>query len=248
MWYVRSPRRWGRGHPAARIPRARAAPGLGNLPRRPGLELAGRYLPRTSGAPLGGDWYDVVAVGPERVLFTVGDVVGHGLEAAAVMRTLREAARWRAEAGDSPAEVLAHLGRLVRIDRDGRFATVLCAHLDLVTGALCVANAGHPPPLVHDGSRCALLPTLPGPPVGVGGHYATLHAVLPPQATGIAVTDGLGERRGEPLDAGLDRLRREVRADLPLDALVDHLIGALAPSPPQDDIAVLALRWHGRRF
>ena len=118
------------------------------LPRIEGLEIAARYLPAGMGAAIGGDWYDALERPDGRVALVVGDVVGHGLRAAATMGQLRNAFRAYGLAENSPAEVMARVNRLVMTGEDEVMATVLYLVLDRETGEVSFASAGHPPPLV----------------------------------------------------------------------------------------------------
>ena len=125
------------------------------LPRIEGLEIAARYLPAGQGAAIGGDWYDALERPDGRVALVVGDVVGHGLRAAAMMGQLRNAFRAYGLAESSPAEVMARVNRLVMSGEEEVMATVLYLVLDRETGEVAFASAGHPPPLVlaADGGR-----------------------------------------------------------------------------------------------
>lgn len=213
------------------------------LPQPPQVKLAVRYLPGTAGIEVGGDWYDVVDVGDCSVFFTVGDVAGRGLEAAILMSVLRNAITAYALDGDSPGTVLGKLGRLVDVSADGRFATVLCGRLDTATGVATISNAGHLPPVIIEGTGCRFVPTQLGPPIGVGTHYPSIDVPLPPGSVLLAITDGLVERRGEPISAGLERLRRAVPPGVPLDEMLDRLVDVLVPAGPSDDIAILGVQW-----
>lgn len=210
------------------------------LPELDGVRLAARYQPATAGISVGGDWYDAVDV-DGRLYFSVGDVAGHGLEAATLMGRLRTAIDAFMSDGDRPDEALAKLGRLVDAAVDGHFATVICGWVDPVSGEVAFANAGHPEPiLVHDG-RCEVLRGALGAPVGVGRLFELNKADLPPGATLVAYTDGLIERRGEAITVGIDRLCRAAAVDLPLERLLDHLVTELVPTPAGDDIAIIAI-------
>jgi serine phosphatase RsbU (regulator of sigma subunit) len=121
------------------------------LPHMPGVDLAFRYLPGASGVDIGGDWYDVIPLDDTRVMIVVGDVSGRGVRAGAVMASLRFAIRAFASQGDSPPVILAKLTRLVDVDHDDHFATVLCAIVDVAAHTLAIANAGHPNPLLLHG-------------------------------------------------------------------------------------------------
>lgn len=213
------------------------------LPEHPELEVAVRYLPGTDGIEVGGDWYDLVDVDDRSVVFTVGDVVGRGLDAATVMAALRHQIDAHAAAGAEPEQALARAGRLVDLGVDGRFATAVCGRLDLPSGLLRVANAGHPAPVHLSAGRCRLLPTVTGAPVGIGWDYTPVDVQLQPGDILLAYTDGLIERRGESIDRGLQRLCAAADTDLPLDQLLDHVLASLTPDGPPDDIALLGLRW-----
>lgn len=215
-----------------------------SLPERADVELAVRYVPGTSGMDIGGDWYDVVDVGPNRLFFTVGDVAGRGLEAAALMSTLRNAIKAFALDGSEPAAVLSKTARLLDIERDGRFATVLCGVVDLSGGEAELANAGHLEPLLIGDGRREYVPTSVGPPLGVtgGDAYTSVRVPIGHGETLLAFTDGLVERRDEPLTAGLERLRTAVPGDRPLERLLDDVMAALVEADAPDDVALLGLR------
>ena len=215
-----------------------------HLPQLEGVELAARYCSGGDGVEVGGDWYDVVEVGDRFLFFCVGDVSGRGVEAAVLMAQLRHAINAHAADGREPSVVLSKVGRLVDIGSDGHFATAVCGRLDLASGELTVANAGHLVPVVVDGEGADLLATAVGPPLGVGGAYAGTGRRLSPGATVLAFTDGLVERRGEPIDAGLERLRSVACSQAPLEQLVDHVLATMVPGGPHDDIALLGLRWR----
>jgi hypothetical protein len=175
--------------------------------------VAARYAPATNQLRVGGDWYDVVDLGDGRRGLVVGDCVGHGLDAAIAMGQLRSACRALLLAGASPAEVLTALDRVAAAVRGGQCATVACIVIDVRSGTLAYACAGHPPPLVvgHDGTTSWLTGGR-GMPLAVG--QPERHADWAPVAAGdtiVLYTDGLIERRGEDLDAGLARLAEAAR-------------------------------------
>lgn len=216
-----------------------------SLPRTPHLEVAVRYLPGTDGMDVGGDWYDVVSVGPQSAFFTVGDVAGRGLDAAILMGSLRSAVNAYAAEGAPPGDVLSKLGRLVDLPADGRFATIICGRIDLTTGEVTLANAGHPPPLlVHDGTA-ELVETRVGPPIGIGRSYSSTGVRLPPGATLLAYTDGLIERRGEPISSGAVRLRQAAATGGQLDQMLERVLTELLPEGrTEDDVALLGMTWN----
>ncbi|WP_375482985.1 PP2C family protein-serine/threonine phosphatase [uncultured Jatrophihabitans sp.] len=219
------------------------------LPLVDGVQLAARYRPGVNGIEIGGDWYDVVPVDDTHVFFAVGDVSGRGLEAGSVMAALHFAIRAYAREGHSPATVLDLLGNLLTMRRDRHFATVVCCLLDVSTGSLTVASAGHLPMLlVHrDGSHFIDAPL--GPPIGIRhtGPFRSVTVELPLGATLLAYTDGLVERRDETLDDGLARLRSvAARTGGTVEGMVSTLLAEMTPAGSDDDTAVLALRMEHR--
>jgi serine phosphatase RsbU (regulator of sigma subunit)/anti-sigma regulatory factor (Ser/Thr protein kinase) len=214
------------------------------LPELPAVEFAGRYLPAAA-ARLGGDWYDAFTLPDGRLGLAIGDVVGHGFHAAAVMGQLRSALRAFAIDGMQPASVLERVSRLLRQIEPGRTATAAYLTLDAHGGAFTIASAGHPPPLVaHAGGTPAYL-DMPGSlPLGARRHvrYDEQQVELEPGCALVLYTDGLVERPGEPLDVGLDRLIRVMaRTETDLEHLGDALVDEMLPDGPRDDDAALLL-------
>jgi serine phosphatase RsbU (regulator of sigma subunit) len=215
------------------------------LPERHELEVAARYLAGTAGTEVGGDWYDVVEVDERHVVFTVGDVSGKGLEAAALMSMLRNAIKAFASQGDEPALVLERVARMVDIERDGHFATALCGSIDTVTGEVTIANAGHVEPVLIADGHAEVVATEVGPPIGVAeAHYGSTRLSLDEASTLLAFTDGLVERRGELLSDGVQRLEHAAACELPVEALLDEVVSELVPSHAVDDVAVLGIHWQ----
>jgi PAS domain S-box-containing protein len=215
----------------------------GELPEPAGLQVTARYLPASGGAQVGGDWYDVVELAGGRVGISIGDVTGHGVEAAAVMGQLRSAVRAYALQGLQPAEVLWQLNGLVAALGGEQMATSLYLVLDPSTGDVCVASAGHPPVLaVPEHGRPHLLDVDPGLPLGVldDVQFRQSQTRVPPGTTLVAYTDGLIERRGQSLQQGLDRLI-ETAAGSGADRDLSHELLAAA-GPSTDDTAVVAVR------
>jgi PAS domain S-box-containing protein len=217
------------------------------LPAIEGLEVAARYLPAGHEAAIGGDWYDALELKDGRVALVVGDVVGHGLRAAAVMGQLRNAFRAYALVESSPAEVVARINRLLLSGGEEAMATVLLLLLDRETGEVVFTNAGHPPPLVltPDGPRFLE----GGRSVPVGAADAAVFreggATLPPGSVLMLYTDGLVERRGSPLGERMEQLARAAGSagSEALDQLCDQVLaGVLGPGETADDVAVLAVR------
>ncbi|GAA1599140.1 SpoIIE family protein phosphatase [Streptomyces globosus] len=227
------------------------------LPEQGAVEVAHRYLPAESG--VGGDWFDVIPLSGTRVALLVGDVVGHGLHAAATMGRLRTAARNFAELELAPDELLTHLDNLlVRLDREEGGdsdtgstaivgATCLYVIYDPTTRECAMARAGHLPPAVVRPDGSVDFPELPaGPPLGLGGlPFETAAIDLPEGSTLVLYTDGLVEDRHRDIDAALEDLRRALAhpGRTPEDTC-RSVIDAVAPDHPDDDIALLAARIH----
>ncbi|MFE3765852.1 SpoIIE family protein phosphatase [Streptomyces sp. NPDC059104] len=226
------------------------------LPEQGAVEVAHRYLPSESG--VGGDWFDVIPLSGTRVALLVGDVVGHGLHAAATMGRLRTAARNFAELELAPDELLTHLDNLmVRLDREEGGdapgagstgivgATCLYAIYDPTSQQCTVARAGHPPPalVLPDGS-VSLLDLPAGPPLGLGGlPFESAEITLPVHSQLVLYTDGLIEDRHRDVDTALDQLRGALaHPDRAPEDTCRAVLDAVAPEHPADDIALLVAR------
>ena len=214
------------------------------LPDIAGLELSARYLPGADEAHVGGDWYDVLRLPAGRVGVVMGDVVSHGLRAAASMGQLRTALRAYALDGSSPGAVLERLNDLVRTWDTPEMATVAYIVVAPETGEMTYSVAGHPPPLLVGGeSDPRFLEQARGGPIGVtrSAQFGEAAEMLGRGDTLLLYTDGLVERRGASIDQGLEELRREAAAvsGWP-DRLCDHLMSRFGGAP--DDVAVLAIR------
>ena len=185
------------------------------LPEIEGVSLAARYLPAGEGAAVGGDWYDAAELPDGRVALVVGDVVGHGLRAAAVMGQLRNAFRAYAISETTPAELIARLNRLVMNSGEGVMATVLYLALDRDSGDVTYTSAGHPPPLVIAPDGTYFLEGGRSIPVGAAdlATFKEEHATIPPDATLLLYTDGLVERRDTPIDERFTQLAEAAGRD-----------------------------------
>jgi serine phosphatase RsbU (regulator of sigma subunit) len=215
----------------------------------PNLDVAIRYLPVGQSAVVGGDWCETVRLHFGRTLLVVGDVMGHGLEAAVDMAAYRSALRYIASADLPPHRVLRQLDDIASRESDRRPATCLMARVDPNRGQVTLASAGHLPPAVIDGQgRTALLPIPVGPLLGAGlGGYEPATYRLESSQTLMLFTDGLVERRGEDIDQSLARLSRVgVEADGGVEDVLDTMLTRLDTSHAEDDVAVLAARLHHR--
>jgi GAF domain-containing protein/anti-sigma regulatory factor (Ser/Thr protein kinase) len=218
------------------------------LPDRPtaiaGLEIASRYLP-ASGASLGGDWYDAFALAGGRIVVAVGDVVGHGLAAAAIMAQLRTALRAYAADGHPPGATVERVNRLMWQLGPTTMTTLVYAVIDPARETLDLVNAGHPPPLViTPGGEAEYLPLQGGVALGASA-LATYRGEPHPFPTGstlILYTDGLVESRGRSIDDGLERLRTLARGAGDLEELCTAIVDAMVPAAAPDDIAIAAAR------
>ncbi|MEW9522131.1 SpoIIE family protein phosphatase [Streptomyces tubercidicus] len=227
-----------------------------SFPEQNAVEVAHRYLPAESGA--GGDWFDVIPLSGTRIALIVGDVVGHGMHAAATMGRLRIAARNFAELDLGPDEVLTQLDNLVgRLDRDEDSAegtadspgiigaTCLYAIYDPTSQQCVMARSGHPPPAIVRPDGTVTFPDLPdGPPLGLGGlPFETAAFHLPEGSRLVLYTDGLIRDRHRDVDAALDLLRRAVaQQDRSPEETCEAVVRAVVPHHPTDDIALLVAR------
>ncbi|MGD3110780.1 PP2C family protein-serine/threonine phosphatase [Streptomyces sp. YGL11-2] len=211
----------------------------------PNLELATRYLPSGTSALVGGDWFESVRLHFGRTLLAVGDVMGHGLDAAVDMNAYRSALRYVASADLPPHRVLRQLDLAVAEDDGRRPATCLLARVDPARGIAAFAAAGHLPPVVFTGAGTAELLRVPvGPPLGTGvGGYELVTRALTPADTLVMFTDGLVERRGEDIDASLARIAgMRLPAGAGVEDVLDEVLLRLDGRHAEDDVAVLAAR------
>ncbi|MFF2331499.1 MULTISPECIES: SpoIIE family protein phosphatase [unclassified Streptomyces] len=224
------------------------------LPEQSALEVAHRYLPAYSG--VSGDWFDVIPLPGSRVALVVGDVVGHGLHAAATMGRLRTAVHNFSTLDLPPDEILTHLDDLVgRIDQEEGEASAGAG----ITGATCVyaiydpvsrhcamARAGHPLPALVRPDGTVSFPDLPaGPPLGLGGMpFETEELELAEGTQLVLYTDGLIEDRSRDIDVGIELLRQALAShpDRPPEESCQAVLDELLPSRPKDDVALLIAR------
>jgi serine phosphatase RsbU (regulator of sigma subunit) len=217
-------------------------------PGIPGIEISSEYVAGAKGVDIGGDWYSAIAVDDETFAFVVGDVSGNGVDAVAEMARARFTLRAYLFDGDGAATALAKCSRQFDIAADGHIITVLVGVGNWRTGEITVANAGHPLPLLTSDTGASFVPMPVGLPLGAGPcTYEPATFTLPLGATLFVYTDGLVERRDEPIDTGMSRLVEVVRPFVarPLPSLVSAVVASMQDEVGEDDIAVLALRRVG---
>jgi GAF domain-containing protein/anti-sigma regulatory factor (Ser/Thr protein kinase) len=209
----------------------------------PRLDVASRYLPAT-GESLGGDWYDAFMLGGGRVAMAVGDVAGHGLEAAAVMAQLRTALRAYATDRET-VEAIDRVNRLMIDLGPATMTTLVFVVFDPEAQSIDIFNAGHPPPLLiaPDGTS-RFLDVPPGMPLGVesAASYRPHTEPFAGGSTLVLYTDGLVEVRGESLDEGMDRLKHAAHESTSVEELCEAVVNTLIPGDRADDVALVAAR------
>lgn len=230
---------------AVRLQRAVLPDTLPDLPR---WQIAAHYSP-AGRTDVGGDFYDVIALPDGRVALFVGDVMGRGVAAAAAMATIRAGIRAYVATDPEPGPVMHKLDVMFAMYDISRLVTVVYAVIDPVAHELCLANAGHPPPLVlHADGEVEQMPTGRDGPLGLGPDVRRPHRT-PFEAgdTLLAFTDGLIERRHEDIDVGQRRLVEHcgLLAGTDLDQRLDRLVAEVRDHTRDDDIAALAVRFLG---
>ncbi|MFF3322171.1 SpoIIE family protein phosphatase, partial [Streptomyces sp. NPDC002889] len=221
---------------------------MGTPPPVPGMNTASRYLPATQGAGVGGDWFDLVPLGAGRVGILIGDVMGRGLEAAAIMGQLRSAAHALAKTGMQPRQLMQSLDAIVA-ELDGPDQLVTCCYLIVApdAGEVTVCSAGHLPALLAPpGEGVRPLDAPVSVPLGVGDflHQQTTLAVAPGSSL-ILFTDGLIETPEgdieEQLDALMTELDRALAAARGLEEAADRVLASVLPSTEDhhDDVTLL---------
>jgi serine phosphatase RsbU (regulator of sigma subunit)/anti-sigma regulatory factor (Ser/Thr protein kinase) len=215
------------------------------LPPLPGFETAARYLPAAMGSSVGGDWYDVFRLSAGTIGVVIGDVVGRGLPAAALMAQLRTALRAYAFDGHRPARVVDRMNRLTMQLSPSTMTTLSYLVIDPAEEELIAVSAGHLPPLVvaPDGTA-DYLPVEGDVALGVSrtAAYHEQRFDLPVGSTVVLFTDGAVEVRGEPLETGLERLRTLAAGARSVEQLCATIAGDDSGQQPSDDVAVLAAR------
>ena len=215
------------------------------LPTVIGVEVAARYVPGSG--RVGGDWYDVFVLPSGELVLVVGDVAGSGLGAAVVMGRIRSTLRAYALVFPGPADVLSKLDQKMQyFEEHDVMATVSYAVLDPDSGQLRISSAGHFPPVIAaPGEHGAVAQIGVDLPIGVADAPARQVSTLAlaPGATLCMFTDGLVERRNEPIDDGITRLCQAVTPGPPEDVCVAVMQALVGRQDPSDDIALLVLRW-----
>ncbi|MEV6490932.1 GAF domain-containing SpoIIE family protein phosphatase [Actinoplanes sp. NPDC051633] len=215
------------------------------LPVLPGLDLAARFVPGHEFG-VGGDWFDVFTLPSGWVGVVVGDVSGHGLQAAVVMGRIRSALRAYALICDDPAEALSMLDRKVRHFEAASLATVLYAMIAPDRGRVLLSLAGHFPPVIAEPGRPAALAEAPvDPPVGIDpARFRRRSTTLPWPADAVLAgfTDGLIERRDRIIDVGIAALIAAVRAGVRAEQVCTDVMTAIDVENPVDDVALLVVR------
>ncbi|NGO15086.1 SpoIIE family protein phosphatase [Streptomyces sp. HC44] len=215
----------------------------------PNHRTAVRYRPALGALNVCGDWYDLVELPGDRITVAVGDVVGHGLEAACVMGQLRSALSAAARVAEGPARALDALGLYARSVDGAESTTVVKAFIDWESHTITYSSAGHPPPaLLHPDGTVTFLDQATDPPLGARPEHVARPQARAPFAGGatlVLYTDGLIERRTEDIDTGLarlaDSLTRHRRADP--ETLADALLAdLLPPTGTTDDTALVVIR------
>jgi anti-sigma regulatory factor (Ser/Thr protein kinase) len=213
------------------------------LPDVVGVPVGARYL--SARDEVGGDWYDVIELPEGRIGIAIGDVVGHGLSAAALMGQLRTALRAYAQEGHGPSRTLELVDRFVQTMPQRPMATAAYGQFDPDSGKLSLATAGHLPPAIvgPDGPRS--VEVTPGAPLGAFPYGAAPEQELTLQSGEVLVmyTDGLVERRGEPLERGIAQLLELMRdATTAEEACQLAFDGLVPPEGLDDDVAIVALQ------
>jgi PAS domain-containing protein len=219
----------------------------GVLSRPAGVEVASRYLPATTGAEVGGDWYDTLMLRDGRLGLVIGDVMGHSIRAAALMGQLRACVGTLALEGHRPDVLLTQLSRDIDRLLDLPLATLLYGIYDARTRQLVVSSAGHPPPLLAPPDGPAVfLDVQAGPPLGTGpGEYTETVVDVPAGSVLLLYTDGLVEDRDQPIDEGMAQLAAVFAEHTGMgpDEAGDQALAALGRElGGRDDVALLVMR------
>jgi PAS domain S-box-containing protein len=212
-----------------------------STPRPDGLEVGTYYVAGVEGTQAGGDWYDVIDLGAGRSALVVGDVMGRGVRAAAVMGQLRATVRAYSRLALGPGELLTLLDSAVQDISDRTIVTCVYGIFDPRAGTFTYGNAGHLPPLLSVPGQPTRRLFAGDPPLGSSSYQGTVETVAVPVGSRLTLyTDGLVEHRGSDLDVGIDRAAAVLDAcDAPVEGIPGVLAESLLPAEPDDDVAVL---------
>jgi anti-sigma regulatory factor (Ser/Thr protein kinase)/putative methionine-R-sulfoxide reductase with GAF domain len=208
-----------------------------------GVSVAARYLPARH--EVGGDWYDLIELPQGLLGLAIGDVVGHGIRAAATMGQLRTALRAYALEGHGPDRTLELVDRFAHTIRESAMATAAYAVFDPEAGRVRLASAGHPPPIIASATAARVVEVPPGAPLGASpfGRYSDQEIEVASGETIVLYTDGLVERRGRPLASGIEQLVGALGDATSVEEVcllaIDRLV---LEGGPNDDVAIIALQ------
>lgn len=217
------------------------------LPTLPGAHCAARYVPGAAGTEVGGDWYDVIPLSEDAAVYVVGDVMGRGIAAAAIMGQLRSAVRAYSLDEHSPAEIIQRVDRMVNTLDDPPITTCVVARYNGTTRELQIATAGHlPPVLVHRSGAAEVISLDPGLPLGVGGAvFSETAMALDVGASLLLFTDGLVENPDQAVDEGLARLTEAatnaVREGSTTEQIADAVLKRMRRDDEHDDDTALLI-------
>ncbi|HVA37827.1 MAG TPA: SpoIIE family protein phosphatase [Candidatus Dormibacteraeota bacterium] len=217
-----------------------------SLAQTPEVAFQGSYVPAARDAKVGGDWFDAFELPDGRLLFSIGDVAGHGLDAAVTMNRVRQAILAAAVHDDDPGSVLTNVNTVALLQESG-MVTALCGYIDVGTFTVRYASAGHPPPILHGPEGSARVLPLGGLPLGIlhDASYATHTLVAEPRSMMVVYTDGVVEWKQDPVEGEQELLRAVTYVASTAhenDARAIHnavFKGAL----PLDDVAIMVARF-----
>ncbi|MGD0475606.1 MAG: SpoIIE family protein phosphatase [Candidatus Velthaea sp.] len=215
-----------------------------HLPATPNLGLHATYIPATSEAQVGGDWYDAIELPDKRILFSIGDVAGHGLEAAVVMSRARQAIIAAALHENDPGKVLERANEAILL-QDSRMVTAICGYIDPATLAIVYATAGHPPPILARPGVPSVFLAYDGLPLGIvpKATYRTFNATASDGAVMVLYTDGVIEHKRDVIEGSarlLEVTRLAIAEDDPALAIQRRIFAGTSPT---DDVAILTVRF-----
>jgi PAS domain S-box-containing protein len=219
-----------------------------HFPPLPGVVLAASYLPASDGARVGGDWYDAFPLGDGRILVAIGDIVGHGIQAASAMGQVRNALRAYANEEPSPASIFTRINTLLSEAAGNLFCTAFCGVIDPWARTITYSDAGHPATLVlNPRGEASFLEGARSTPLGAlrNARYDEQTETLEPGAIVVAYTDGLVESRREPIDARLDALAdaASAAANLPPARITEFVESKLVDDGErEDDVAMIVVQ------